>query len=176
MPQPKIKVLSRRLSILCTVLIVVLPIVCVLYWGMSSAEALSRQFTGGPDGFANLGWPQRLAGFELSAIALIPLSLALSALRRLLRLYSEGTIFDAQNVLAIGKIGKWLAWFGIAQLLDATLIPLVLTLANPPGRRLLVITLSTGAIEAILLGAVMLIIARVMDEARIIADEQAQTV
>lgn len=176
MSQRRIKVLSYRLSAFCSVLIALLPAVCITYWTLVSRETISRQFLGEPGGIADLGWMQRLAALLLTALAVVPLSLALAALRRLLRLYVRGRIFDADNVAAIGRIGKWLAWFGVAQFLDATLIPLALTLGNPPGHRILAITLSMGVVEAVLLGAVMLVIAHVMDEARIIADEQAQTV
>ncbi|SKA30129.1 Protein of unknown function [Enhydrobacter aerosaccus] len=176
MSQRRIKTLSHRLSLLCGGLILMIPVVCILYWGMSSTEAISRQFLGEPGAILQLSGAQRRMAVVLTAIAVVPLGLALASLRQLLRLYAEGTIFDAQNVAAIGKIGKWLVWFGVAQFVDATLIPLVLTLSNPPGHRILSITLSMGVIEAVLLGAVMLVIAHVMDEARIIADEQAQTV
>ena len=177
MPQPWIHIASRRLAALCTAVMVVLPVGSILYWSMSSAEALSSQWAGAPDGIAHLGWTERLVGLLLTAIAVIPLSLCLLWLRRLLRLYHAGMIFDRMNVIAIGKIGKWLAWFGVAQFLNATSIPLALTFGNPVGRRLLVITTgSAGAFEAIVLGGVMLILARVMDEARRIADEQAHTI
>lgn len=176
MSRSRIQITSDRLATLCTLLLGILPVSCVLYWTLSSPASLSGQWTWDPHAVVRLDWTGRFAALVVTGFMLIPFSLCLARLRRLLRLYAAGTIFGPDNVAAMSGFGKWLVWTGVTSFFYRTLIALVLTLPNPPGQRLLVVGTDSGQIVAMLLGGVMLVIARVMDEAREMAEEQAQTV
>jgi hypothetical protein len=172
----RIQPVSRRFSGLCSTLIVILPVVVAAYWLLMPAEQLASQWAGKPDAVAAVSLAKRLVGFALMLVGLLPLGFCLIALRRLFRLYATGTIFGTGNVAAFNAIGIGLIGFGIVQLLAPTVMGLVLTIDNPVGHRLLVLGLDAGSVESLILGAIVRLIGWVMDEAREMADEQAQTV
>ena len=53
------------------------------------------------------------------------------------------------------------------------LLSFVLTLSNHPGQRLLALSLSTEQLVALFVGAVFVVIARVLEEGRKLADDNA---
>lgn len=176
MPTSRIQSVSRRFAALSVAPTVLLPLVTVAYRALMPADLLAGQRAGKPDAIAAMSWTKRLAAMGATALGLLPLGWCLAALHRLFRLYAGGTIFGAENVAALNGIGMGLFWFGAVQLLAPTAIPLILTFDNPAGERLLVLSLGSGAIEAIVLGGVVRLIGWVMDEARAIAEEQLLTV
>jgi hypothetical protein len=73
--------------------------------------------------------------------------------------------------------------FGVAVLaqaplgpLTATLLALTLSLANPPGQRLLLVSFSLNDYFALIIGGVLVAVATVMREAARLADENASFV
>jgi hypothetical protein len=176
MQQSRIQKVSHRFSGLCTTLIVVLPVMVIAYWMAMPAEGVAGHWACNPDAIVILSWTKRFVGLVATAVGLVPLGFCLVALRRLFRLYAKGTIFAADNVAAFNAIGRTLFCFGIVQLIAPTVMALLLTLDNPVGHRLIVVGLESGAMESLILGGIIRLIGWVMDEARQIADEQAQTV
>lgn len=180
--------LSKAMSIACLVLAPLLVVGdAVLWfaldpcrdWVPGAAEGGFPDPVGGdlclgrPDGLPL--W-QRGLGF---AIGLLPAGVAafgLLALYRLFRLYAEGTVFSQGNTRALRRFAAAVFGYALAQPLSHTLTVLLLTAGNPPGQRHLSIQLSDGELAALFLGALFLVIAWVMDEAREIAEDQAQIV
>lgn len=116
------------------------------------------------------------ARWRTAAVSLLPVGGGLYALRQLWRLFDEyghGRVFGPVAQDALVRF----AW---AVLLLALLLPLArglmtmaLSIGNPPGQRFVSITLAWFDGLHILFGAVLVAIARVMAEARRLADDNA---
>lgn len=126
-------------------------------------------------GLPNL--PADAAGrWRTALVSLLPVGGGLYALRQLWRLFGEygrGQVFGAAAQDALIRF----AW---AVLLLALLLPLArglmtvaLSIGNPPGQRFLAISIAWFDCLHILFGAVLVAIARVMAEARRLADDNA---
>jgi hypothetical protein len=107
---------------------------------------------------------------------LLPLGVIIYALMRLktlFMLYERGYIFTEENVQCFRSLGRALiVWVG-CDIVNRTLLGIVLTLDNPPGKRMLVIGLDGGDCTGTFVGIAVLIISWVMDEARKMQEEQA---
>ncbi|SEF30366.1 DUF2975 domain-containing protein [Variovorax sp. NFACC27] len=121
--------------------------------------------------------PTNAAGrWRTASVSLLPVGGGLYALLHLWRLFGEygrGRVFGATAQDALVRF----AW---AVLLLALLLPLArglmtvaLSIGNPPGQRFLAISIAWFDCLHILFGAVLVAIARVMAEARRLADDNA---
>lgn len=92
-------------------------------------------------------------------------------IRELFRRFARGVVLDADNGKRLTLIG-WLTIAGGAlATLDRTMIGLALTASNPPGQRLLVISLSMSDFIIMLFGLLILAFGHVVTEAARLADE-----
>jgi hypothetical protein len=62
----------------------------------------------------------------------------------------------------------------VAETLSESLLSIVLTVANPPGQRMLTVGFSSRDFTTLVLGIAVLLISWAMDEGRRIAEEQEQ--
>lgn len=172
----RIKKTSHTLCLLCSVLLVIIPLSVAFYW-------LS---------FNNLDWPlpRAIAGLDIPpvqpvvattlligcAITMLPAALlmyAFSQLRKLFQLYSTGNIFTTANCLCLRNLSiALLAWTPTRMLFDV-FISVALTSSNPPGQRYLAVSIEEREVITLLLGFVFLFIAWVMGEACRLQDENA---
>jgi hypothetical protein len=123
-----------------------------------------------------LALPGRLAAGAISAVPIGVMLWGLWQVRALFRGFAAGRVFTADAA-------RRLQLFGVAVLaqaplgpLTATALALALSLANPPGQRLLVITFSINDYFALVVGGVLIAVATVMREAARLADENASFV
>ena len=113
----------------------------------------------------------RVLGFLVSMVPAGVLIYGLARLRRLFRLYEVGDIFSADAA-------RCLRQFAVAVMLQALLRPItgaalsvIMTFHNPPGERMLSLTIGSGEFAALLLGGLLLVIAWIMGEGARMADE-----
>jgi len=115
----------------------------------------------------------RLAAAAIFAVPVGVMLWGLWQVRALFRGFAEGRVFteDAARRLQL---------FGVAVLaqaplgpLTATLLALTLSLANPPGQRLLLVAFSLNDYFALIIGGVLVAVATVMREAARLAEENA---
>jgi hypothetical protein len=118
----------------------------------------------------------RLVAGAISAVPIGVMLWGLWQVRALFRDFAEGRVFTENDA-------RRLQMFGVAVLAQAPLGPLIgtalalaLSLANPPGRRLLVIAFSINDYFALIVGGVLVAVATVMREAARLADENASFV
>lgn len=112
-------------------------------------------------------------------VSLLPLTLflyAVSTLIRLFRLYEKGMIFAADNVRCFRLLSRVLISWCLVGLLTDPLMSIALTLHHPAGERMLSITLGSPDLTALLIGGILAVITRVMDEARTLKEEQDFTI
>jgi len=112
-------------------------------------------------------------------VSLLPVGVAtfgVYTLARLFALYEKAAIFTAENVKLFRTLGYTLLLWVVARLIYLPLLSLTLSFNNPPGQRIVVAGFYLIDVTALVTGAVVLLIAWVMDEGRKLEDEQAHTI
>jgi hypothetical protein len=110
---------------------------------------------------------------------IVPVAIAvwgLLALTRLFRLFAKGEVFSAAALKALSQVAAALFWNVLASFIAQAPISYFLTAANPPGQGNISLSLGSDDVEVLFLAGVALVIARVMAEARHMADENASFV
>ncbi len=109
-----------------------------------------------------------------AAASLLPIALGLYTLWQLWELfacYARGAVFSQEALVRLRRFAWALLAAAFAAPLVRGLLSMVLTMGNPPGRRMLVLGFSWDDYLAVLLATVLLAIATVMREAVRIAEE-----
>lgn len=167
----------RRLCLLVRLMVVVGALTLLaLPWTWSSPELVRELWAHLQCGNTPHITVDARAQWLGAGLSLLPVGAGLFALWQLWQLFGEytaGRVFSptaqqrllrfSWGVLALGLIGP----------LMRTLVALVLTLGNPPGQRLLMVGLGSDDYTTLLVGAVLLSIARVMAEGVRLAEENA---
>jgi len=112
-------------------------------------------------------------------VSLLPLAIALFALLQVWQLfgdYARGAIFTARATMQLRRLAWSLIGVTAAQVLARTATGIVLTMNNPPGKKMLVVCVSSNDYVLLLFGLLVLAIAWVMVEATRIALEHAEFV
>jgi hypothetical protein len=117
-----------------------------------------------------------LAAAGVMAVPLGVMLYGLWAVRGLFREFARGDVFGAAACRKLEVFGLTVLAQAPLGPLTATALALVTSLANPPGQRLLVLTLSINDYFALIVGGVLVAVARVMREAARLADENASFV
>ena len=114
--------------------------------------------------------------FFAAAIMAVPVGVMVWGLwhvRALFRDFAQGRAFSEGASRHLQQFGVSVLIQGALGPVTATALVLVLTLANPPGQRLLVLAISGNDYFALIVGGALFAIAVVMREAARLADENA---
>jgi hypothetical protein len=117
-----------------------------------------------------------LLGFFVSLIPAGVAMYAMTTLAKLFRLYEDAVFFSRENVLLFRRLGYALVSWVVASMAFTTLISMVLTFGNSPGKRLVVAEFGVSEFSTLIIGFIVLLISWVMNEGRKLQDEQACTV
>ena len=173
----RIQQISRLMHGLCTAGLVLIPLTVAGMWATYEVWAPTH-----PDLAAIRPLPETLTlGIRLLAFAVGMLQAAIAIfavwrLRQLFALYAEGLIFTADNTRWLRQFAAAVLTFAVAKPITGALLSVVLTLDNPPGQRQLAVTFGSSELTTLFIGCVFLIIAWIMDEARTLAEEQAEII
>ena len=177
MGEARIRRVSRIMSVLCVIGMVALPVWLAVGWWypqwLGGVYPQTEALWGAPE---NLSAITRTLGFLVSMVPAGLLIYGLSRLRAMFGLYQGGEIFSA-------RAARCLQHFAVAVLLQAILNPIagaahsvIVTFHNPPGERMLTLSLGNAEYSAVLLGGLLLVIAWIMGEGAKMADENRQFV
>ncbi len=173
----RIQRVSRIMRVCCTITAFAIPVVLATMWATFSAWAPTHpEFVHIRPLADPMPVPSLLLGF---AISLIPGGISILAfwrLRALFGLYEQGQIFTAGSIRSLRGFAIAIILFAIAKPLANALLSMALTLSNPPGQKMLAISVGSSDLTTAFIGCVFLIIAWTMDEGRELAEEQAQIV
>jgi len=114
--------------------------------------------------------------FRLAALAvdLIPSALmiwALLELHRLFLLYAGGEIFTTAPLARLNRVAALMFWYVLVSFVAEAPVSVLLSWARTTGHRELSLSLTSHDISFLFMAGVVLVIARVMAEARRVADE-----
>lgn len=119
----------------------------------------------------SLSWQIQALGF---AVSMIPLGVLLYALHQaygLFDAYRRGELFPESAPQRLRLIGLSMVALALLRPITSAILSVVLTYANPPGTRMLVISLSLDDYMIAAMGGLILAIGHVMVEARKLADD-----
>lgn len=175
----RIAAASCRLRKFCWVMTFFLPVACALFWGLFNQLYSPSSFV--PTSMIPLPVPVegqlsgriRLLAFLTEMMPMTVLLFGLHKLGELFRHYENGRIFTGRNVACFRSLGRTLVLWVLCDVAKTPLLSLVLTMDKPPGQHVISLGLFPADFIAAFVGAVIMIIAWVMDEARLIHEEQA---
>lgn len=170
----RIKRWSQILSITCLFLIIALPIVVATYWALADVKTLARgvNLTLGTGQQALQSW-QRLAGGLIAEASYALLLVGLWQARKCFRRFAAGQIFTSETVACLRRFAAWVAASVAAGMLGNTAISVLITMLNPPGMRQLVVGIGSEQIFALLFAGIVWLMAAVMTQGQLLAEENA---
>ena len=125
---------------------------------------------------ANLDAMTRLAGFAVSMIPLAVLFYALHQAYQLFDAYRAGEIFPEGAAERLRRIGLAMIAIAVLKPVTGALLSIVLTYANPPGGKMLVLGIGLDDYMTAAFGGLIVAIGHVMSEAQRLADAHRQIV
>jgi Protein of unknown function (DUF2975) len=177
-PASNLAWLSRAMAWLATAGLVLTPAVLVFaYLSPPSARALMFDIDGLGDALsANVPLPYRLAAMVLSLGAEGFTLWALWSLRVLFLTYAAGDVFSPRALQLLNNVAAALFAGVVVTFVIHAPITAVLSWPLGPGHRYISLNFGTGEVITLFEAGVVLVIARVMNEARRLADENAKFV
>lgn len=112
-------------------------------------------------------------GLLTTLICALPTFIGLWILRGIFKNYSEGNIFSSANASSFRVIGILFFVDALVAIpLKDTLMTLATTMNNPPGERMISLSVGTTNLEALFTGLVIIVISLVMSEGSKLQTEQ----
>lgn len=180
----KIQSYSRKIRCTIQLLICLLPLGVIYYWMTAQTEM---------DFISRFGIVS--VTHEISAYTALPLTIetrvfaiiasflpvgvllyGMSVLVKLFRRYETGDIFSVDTANYYRRLGFAFFFWVIANLVFGGLISVILSFNNPPGERILSLSLGSVDIVTVLCGFMILTVGWVMREAQLIAEEHQHTI
>lgn len=175
----RIKKISRYFHLLFSLLLCAIPLYYILYWTFINdlpatlivVDTASRPLIGHrlPPGLQLLGFCASL--FPLSALVY-----GLMNIRKLFSFYRTGVIFSFEHVVVFRKISKALILWVFLSILYESAKSVLFSIGNPPGQRCISVGFGSPEITTLVVAGMVFLIAWVMDEGRLLAEEQRLTV
>ena len=97
-------------------------------------------------------------------------------MRKLFSFYKQGMIFSLSHVCIFKKTAKALVLWVVLSIVYKSAKSVIFSMGNPPGNRILEVGLTSAEITTLLVGAIIFVVAWVMDEGRILAEENELTI
>lgn len=163
----------RALVLLAAPVLLAVPVLQAFAPDALAALGLGR--AGGMDlRHLALGELTAAARLRMALVTLMPVALGLALLWQLWSLFGEylrGAVFSPRALACLRRFAVLLVALAVVQPLAQALMSVAVSWDNPPGQRMLVVTVNSND-YALLLGALVFVaIARVMTEAARVAEE-----
>jgi hypothetical protein len=176
----QVPVFSRRLSqvmaVFCLVLIAVMPLGVVSYWGMTDVAEIARDALPPMELQETLlPWQRILAGL-ISAIPLAVFAVGLWQARQFFRRYSAGQIFSSRAAHNLSRFAGWTLASVIVSILCQPAVTTVLTLTYPEGSRILMVSISSQKVFLMFFAAMVYLMANIIRQGQRLAEENATIV
>lgn len=175
----KIKRVSKNIYSLLSVLLVLIPSYYFIHWVFINyfhEPLFTVNTTASPLVLHKLTLKVQIIGFIASLMPVSALVYCLLNVRKLFSYYKEGIIFSFEHVSIFKNMAKALLWWAMLSIVYESIKSILFSLGNPPGERIIAVGLEPDQIMAFMLGGVIFVIAWVMDEGRILSEENKLTV
>jgi hypothetical protein len=180
----KIQRVSMLFRLFFQFIFIIFPIVLAIYWilgpqffdGVMSHEAVIRFIPHSVNVTKPLSATIRLYGFLITLIPLAVTEVILYFLIKLFKLYENKIIFSLDNVNTIRKIGITMLIGQLLNPIHEMLLSLTLTWHNPPGHRIISISIDGTDIGILLAALLTILISWIMAEGCKLREEQRLTI
>lgn len=175
----KIKKVSKLFNLLLTGLLIILPIYYILYWlfiNSLSESLINVNIEPIPECSNTLSVNLQIIGFISSLLPLSALIYGIIHIKKLFSFYEEGIIFSLEQVMLFKKISKALALWIVFSIIYESIKSIIFSWDNPVGEHVLEIGFNGNQIGILAISIVILVIAWIMDEGRILNEENKLTV
>jgi Protein of unknown function (DUF2975) len=177
--QSKIMNMSSKFYILISFLLMVIPLYYLSYWVFINylPETLIN-VNMRPNALLPNKLPimLQLLGFVTCLFPLSALIYGLFHIRKLFSFYMKGTIFSFEHVCIFKKIAKALVLWVVLSMLYESVKSVLFSMGNPPGSRVVTVGFTSAEMTTLLVAGMTFIIAWVMDEGRMMDEENKLTV
>ncbi|MDF3833657.1 DUF2975 domain-containing protein [Cupriavidus basilensis] len=176
--------ISQRLAALSLLLMVGMLLLNGAGWlapGTHSLDGLrfglsGRMMSGLPLDLAALPVWTRLGAVLLSSIPLVALAIGLLQLRALFRCYARSEYFSVAAADHMGRAGRAVLAWAMLDFLCEPLLSVWLTIGQPPGHRLVTLSVGAGSVVALFMAACITVIAHILRRASELDQEHRQFV
>ncbi|MEH6526053.1 MAG: DUF2975 domain-containing protein [Sneathiella sp.] len=175
----KIKTLSNWIYWALSICIVIIPVYYLSFWFLiNNTDFPLEAITTGTTSIAPRSLPTEIlaAGYFSSIFPLTVLVCVLLSLRKIFLLYKSGIVFSFEHVVLFKKTAKLLVFWVLLSVAYESVKSVLFSLENPPGERVLSVEFGSDELTVILVAAFVYVIAWVMDEGRVLAEENKMTI
>lgn len=150
----------------------------IVFWvHPASTEFMAYKYASLPtDTPITMTWPALFAGIGISTAYLGLLAYALFRIAGIFRLITRGNWFETHLSKQMRRFGIALLIFGLSTPLLHTVMTVIVTIANPPGQRMLTVGINSNDYVIVLIGVLMIMLGHVMKEAEVLAKENREIV
>ena len=177
--QAKIMKISTVLHWLVTVLLLAVPIYYVLYWALINNLPETLIHVNSPHVplvSNNLSTKLQVLGFISCVLPLGALIYGLANVRKLFSLYRAGVIFSFEHVSIFKKVSRALVAWVFLSIMYESAKSVIFSIGNPPGQRVLQVGFGSAEMTTLIVAGITFAIAWVMDEGRILDEDNKLTV
>lgn len=169
--------LARGLSLITKVLISICLLANILGWFIpEAAEIIARNITSLTTEPINLTPRALVLGWMISTLQLGILTFGFWAMAAVFKLFAQGDALHPDIGKYVKRFGKTLLIFGLLSPFMRTLMALAITLDNPKGQQLLIISFASTDMVVVLVGILLVMLGYALKEAAVIAEENRQIV
>lgn len=165
------------MSLLCTILMLALPIWAIWFWFNFKTYASSTIVAAhGQLQIETIEFWQVLASALYSIAATLVISYALSQLKRLFNNFKQGSFFTDESVSSMHRFCKALFASAVLKVLTVPILSVLLTLNNGPNQKALIVNLGSDDFWLMFIATTFLAITWSFKEGLKLADENASFV
>ena len=175
----RIKKFSKKFHLLLSFLLVVIPVYYILYWVLINylpEKLITVNIDSIPLISYKLPIKLQIIGFFTSLLPVSALTYGLLNIRKLFSFYKEGVIFSFEHVGIFKNTSKALLLWVLLSIIYESVKSVLFSAGNPPGSRVVEVGFSSAEITTLMVGGIVLVIAWVMDEGRILTEEKELTI
>jgi Protein of unknown function (DUF2975) len=169
----KIRSMSKKLSLFCLCMFIVLPILVPFMW-QGDIASLAQRANISPDSIQNpIQMWQRVAGVLLTEVPVLCMCLGLWQVRKCFQGFARGEVFTIGAVIHLKQFSVWMMRSAVAALVVGMLLSSLLTLGNAPGSRFVAIGISTEQVLLLFFSCVVWLMAEIIRQGHELAQENS---
>lgn len=175
----KIQRLSVLLNRFFTALVIIVPLYYMIYWGFINElfyPLVTVNTDPTPLSTTPLSIELQLAGFLVSLLPLGAFLYTVMKVKKLFAFYIKGEIFSLEQVQIFKKIAIGLTLWVVFSIIYESVKSVIFSINNSEGSRVLSIGVDSNQVALLVLSVIILLIAKIMDEGRVIYEENKLTV
>lgn len=177
----RLQLYSRWVGLICRLFLLLVPIGVIYFWltvqtpydypGLIQYGLEIESLTSYP-----LSMQIRLLAIVVSLVYALIIIYALNCLIKLFNNYQKGEIFTLENAGFYKKLGYSIFCWTVGGMIYHAIMTGVISFNNPPGERIIALSITGVDILSLLIGLLVVIISWVMQEGYRIADENTHTI